>query len=117
MRHINAYKQNKKQGINFKEAMDNIFSQCADAIQDIIQAMRENDIATRFTKSERIVYLLSGVHQVFEQETNEALSNTMKSYCVQNMMLIAKMNLNNDVELANSLYKSFKEIGTSWKTS
>ncbi len=116
MRHINAYKQTKKQGIKFQDAMDAIFSQCANAVEDIIQAMQTNDISTRFARSERIVYLLSGIHQVFEEETNETLAKTMKSYCVQNMMLIAKMNLHNDVELANSLHRSFKEIGTSWKS-
>jgi hypothetical protein len=112
-----AYQNNNKYNLKFKDAIAKIFLQCAASVDKITSAIHENNIEIRYSQSERLVFLLSEIYKVFSEESNLPLSKTMQNYCTQNMTFVAKINLNNDIDLAESMKQSFMELAATWQAT
>lgn len=110
------YKRNNISGLNFIQIIAKAFKKAEKLSSDIIDAIDNKNIESRYLISEELIRLMVEVHDAFSSDAPQGIDTAMQKYCMQNINLLTKVNLKNDKELAITLKQSFYEVAIMWET-
>ena len=103
---------------NPEEALSFYFEGASKYLAKAEKAARENRIEDRSNLSDKALLIFSGILSHLEQSSPEEKKGlkSLIDYCYSMNELILRMNMKNDVEMANSLATEVKRMSEHWKT-
>lgn len=115
-RYLDMYKRNNAAGISFNEKVAQKFLTAESLATNIVVAIDELDFEQRYHQSEKLIHIMTEIHDWFEDNKQQDLNNAMQRYCIQNIHILTRVNLKNDKQLAVTLKQSFREVATMWNS-